>query len=216
LDESVSANESEKARIAQLLEYERALWQRKIQYVAGVDEAGRGPLAGPVVAAAVIFPADIFIPGINDSKKIAPQKRLALLPVIQKKAIAFATAAICEKTIDQINILQASFEAMRLALEQLSVSPQHVLVDGRPLPGIPCRQTSLIKGDQKSFSIAAASILAKVTRDQMMETYDHIYPQYGFVKHKGYCTQEHVEALRKYGLSPIHRRSFRVKGLTLE
>ena len=213
MTDPIHTGENEIERISQLLQYENALWQRGVQFVAGVDEAGRGPLAGPVVAAAVIFPTNIFIAGINDSKKISHNKRLELLPIIQNESIAFAVGVICEKTIDQINILQASFEAMRLALEQLTVPPQHILVDGKSIPNIPCRQTPILKGDQKSFSIAAASIIAKVTRDQMMETYDRMYPQYGFVKHKGYCTQEHVTALRKYGLSPIHRRSFKVKGL---
>lgn len=207
--------QNEKERISRLLEYEKTLWHRGIRCIAGVDEAGRGPLAGPVVAAAVIFPADIFIADIDDSKRLTPQKRLELCPIIQKESIACATGVVCEKTIDRINILQASFEAMRLALEQLSVSPQHVLVDGKSIPHISCQQTPIVRGDQKSYSIAAASIVAKVTRDRMMEIYDRMYPQYGFIKHKGYCTQQHIAALRKYGFSPIHRRSFRVKGLEL-
>jgi ribonuclease HII len=213
LADAVCRSSVEKERISKLLQYEKALWGRGVQLIAGVDEAGRGPLAGPVVAAAVIFPEDVFIAAVNDSKKLTPQKRLELVPIIQKESIAFATGVVCEKTIDQINILQASFEAMRLALEQLSVSPQHVIVDGKSIPHIPCRQTPIIHGDQKCFSIAAASIIAKVTRDQLMEVYDRMYPQYGFIKHKGYGTRQHIAALRKYGFSPIHRRSFRVKGL---
>ncbi len=213
--DSVSAHEKEKSRIFQLLQYERTLWNRGLRFVAGVDEAGRGPLAGPVVAAAVIFPSNVFIPCIDDSKKVTRSRRIELCQTIREEAISFGVGVVCEKTIDRINILQASLEAMRLALEQLSVSPEHVLIDGTFVPDISCQKTAIIKGDQKCYSIAAASIVAKVTRDEMMETYDRMYPQYGFAKHKGYCTQDHINALQKHGWSPIHRRSFKVKGLQL-
>ena len=213
--DSVSVHEKEKKRIFQLLQYERTLWNRGLRFVAGVDEAGRGPLAGPVVAAAVIFPSNICIPGIDDSKKVTHPRRVGLCQTIREEAISFGVGVVCEKTIDRINILQASLEAMRLALEQLSVFPEHVLIDGSFVPNISCERTPIIKGDQKCYSIAAASIIAKVTRDKMMETYDKMYPQYGFAKHKGYCTQDHITALKKHGWSPIHRRSFKVKGLQL-
>ena len=195
--DSVSIHEKEKNRIFQLLQYERTLWNRGLRFVAGVDEAGRGPLAGPVVAAAVIFPSNSFIPCIDDSKKVTRPRRIELCQTIREEAISFGVGVVCEKTIDRINILQASLEAMRLALEQLSVSPEHVLIDGTFVPDISCQKTAIIKGDQKCYSIAAASIVAKVTRDQMMETYDRMYPQYGFAKHKGYCTQDHINALKK-------------------
>jgi ribonuclease HII len=213
LADSVSVHEKEKSRIFQLLEHERILWNRGLQFIAGVDEAGRGPLAGPVVAAAVIFPPNIFIPGIDDSKKIIHSRRVVLCQKIREEAVSFGIGIVSEKTIDRINILRASLEAMRLALEQLSVFPQHVLIDGSFVPDIPCEKTPIIKGDQKCYSIAAASIVAKVTRDEMMETYDRMYPHYGFAKHKGYGTRDHIKALKKHGWSPIHRRSFKVKGL---
>jgi ribonuclease HII len=215
LTDSVSIHEKEKNRIFQLLEYERTLWNRGMRFVAGVDEAGRGPLAGPVVAAAVIFPSNICIPGIDDSKKVVHSRRVELCQMIRKEAISFGIGVVCEKTIDRINILQASLKAMRLALEQLSVVPEHVLIDGTFIPNISCERTPIVKGDQKCYSIAAASIIAKVTRDEMMENYDRMYPQYGFAKHKGYCTRDHITALKRYGWSPIHRRSFKVKELDL-
>ena len=180
--------------------------------MAGVDEAGRGPLAGPVVAAAVIFPSDVFIDGIDDSKKLTPQKREALFLLIQQEALAVATGMVSEKTIDRINILQASYEAMRKAIEGLSVHPEHLLIDGHELPEKSYPQTAIVGGDGKSFSIAAASIVAKVTRDHMMTAFDNMYPQYGFARHKGYGTKQHVEAIRTYGPCEIHRKSFRIKG----
>lgn len=215
MNDSFSTHDKEKIRIFQLLEYERALWSRGMRFVAGVDEAGRGPLAGPVVAAAVVFPPNICISGIDDSKKITHSRRVELCQMIQKEAISFSVGVVCEKTIDRINILQASLEAMRLALEKLSVAPEHVFIDGSFIPDVSYERTPIVKGDQKCYSIAAASIIAKVTRDEMMENYDRMYPQYGFAKHKGYCTRDHIAALKKYGWSPIHRRSFKVKGLQL-
>lgn len=207
-----SIDPQERTRIFEILRYEKELWKKGIQFVAGIDEAGRGPLAGPVVAAAVIFPKDVFISGVDDSKKLTPVQREELFKIIQNEAIAAATGVVSEKEIDRINIFQASFKAMRMAIGRLSVQPEHLLIDGKPLPEKFYPQTPIVKGDQKSFSVAAASIIAKVTRDRMMVEYDKIYPQYGFARHKGYCTRQHVEAIRKHGYCEIHRRSFRVKG----
>lgn len=198
-------------RIKQLFSFEAKLWSQGLKHVAGVDEAGRGPLAGPVVAAAVIFPRGIYIPGIDDSKKLSPGKREYLFPIIQKKAIAFAVGIVDEKEIDAINILQATFKAMYLAISKLSVEPQHILVDGRANPYLNHTQTAIIGGDALSFSIAAASILAKVTRDRIMINLDQTYPSYGFAQHKGYPTKQHIAAIEQHGLCPIHRKSFKVK-----
>ncbi len=195
-----------------MLHYEQKLWNSGLEFVAGVDEAGRGPLAGPVVAAAVIFPQDIFIAGINDSKKLSSSRREELLEIIQRKALSFAVGIVDEKEIDRINILRATFKAMRMAIGSLSIHPEHLLIDGGPLPEKIYPQTAIVKGDQKSFSIAAASIVAKVVRDRMMVKYDKEYPQYGFARHKGYGTKEHVNAIRKYGPCEIHRRSFKIRG----
>ncbi len=176
--------------------------------ICGIDEAGRGPLSGNVVAAAVILPRDVDIPGLNDSKKLTEKKREKLFPVIMEKAIAVGVGMATPEEIDRLNILNADMLAMRRAVEALDVSPDLALVDGNiardfPLPAIP-----VIKGDALSLSIAAASVIAKVTRDRMCLEDDAAYPVYGFGKHKGYGTKEHMEALRTYGPSPIHRRSF--------
>lgn len=203
---------SEKDRIDHLLKHERALWREGEVYIAGVDEAGRGPLAGPVVAGAVIFPENVFIEGIDDSKKLNSKKRDDLFPIILNAAISVGFGIVSEKIIDQINILQASYKAMKIALKKLSVRPTHILVDGYSIPGSSFRQTPLVKGDSRCFSIAAASIIAKVIRDRLMVKYDRLYPQYGFARHKGYCTKRHIEAVEKFGLCKIHRRSFQVKG----
>ncbi|MBN2028640.1 ribonuclease HII [bacterium] len=205
------SDDDEKVRIHQMLRYEKELWEKGIHYVAGIDEAGRGPLAGPVVAAAVIFPPDVFISGINDSKKLSSKKREALYPIIQDRAIVFSTGLVNEKEIDRINILQASYRAMRMAIGKLPIRPQHLLIDGRPLPEKFYPQTAIEGGDRKSFSIAAASIVAKVTRDRLMIAYDKKYPNYGFAQHKGYGTQAHVEAIRQHGLCDIHRKTFHIK-----
>jgi len=205
-------NEDEKKRIVEMLRYERNLWEKGIEYVAGIDEAGRGPLAGPVVAAAVIFPSGVFIAGINDSKKLSPKQREELFPIIRDKALAFSTGIVTEKEIDRINILQASFQAMRMAIGRLGIRPGHLLIDGSPLPENFFPQTAIIGGDRESFSIAAASIVAKVTRDHLMIEYDKQYPQYGFAQHKGYGTKAHVETIRQYGLCAIHRKTFHIKG----
>ncbi len=193
------------------LHYERSLWAAGAQHVAGVDEAGRGPLAGPVVAAAVIFPPEPHIPGVNDSKKLSPAQRELLYQLISSQALAIGVGIIGEETIDRINILQATYCAMKQAIASLEIAPVHVLVDGRPIPDLNIPQTAIIGGDGKCFSIAAASIIAKVTRDRLMLDYDRQYPQYGFAQHKGYPTRKHVQAIIEHGFCPIHRTSFKIK-----
>ena len=194
-----------------MLKYEQQLWNSGIKYVVGIDEAGRGPLAGPVVAAAVAFPRDISIPGINDSKKLSPSKREILFDLIHEEAIAIGVGVCDEKVVDEINILQATYQAMKQAVAGLSIQPDHVLVDGRSIPDFNLPQTAIVGGDGKCFSIAAASIIAKVTRDRIMIEYDRQYPQYGFAQHKGYPTKKHIQAIIKHGFCPIHRTSFRIK-----
>ncbi|HCD44601.1 MAG TPA: ribonuclease HII [Lachnoclostridium sp.] len=176
--------------------------------VCGIDEAGRGPLAGPVVAGAVILPRACEILFLNDSKKLSEKRREALYEEIQEKASAFAVGVVGADRIDEINILQATYEAMRQAISKLGVEPEVLLNDAVTIPGIAVSQVPIIKGDSKSVSIAAASIMAKVTRDHMMEEYDKIFPEYGFAKHKGYGTAAHINALKEFGPCPIHRRSF--------
>ncbi len=195
--------------MSSLWNYEHAAFQEGCRLVCGVDEAGRGPLAGPVCAAAVILPPDLEIEGLNDSKKLTDKRRRALYDVITDQAIAYGIAFASEQEIDEINILQATFLAMRRAVEQLAIKPDLALVDGNREPdfgAIPVK--TIIKGDSLSASIAAASILAKVTRDRYMEEQDKIYPQYGFALHKGYGTQAHYAALREFGACPLHRRTF--------
>ena len=176
--------------------------------VAGIDEAGRGPLAGPVVAAAVILPKDIFLPFLNDSKKVTEKRRDVLFDQIKQEAIAYGIGIASNALIDEINILQATYEAMREAISKLSKTPDILLVDAVHIPNISLKQVGIVKGDAKSVNIAAASILAKVTRDRLMLEYDKIYPEYGFASNKGYGTAKHIEALKAYGACNIHRRTF--------
>lgn len=196
-----------------MLKYERRLWKIGKKHIVGIDEAGRGPLAGPVVAAAVVFPQNIMIAGVNDSKKLSPSKREMLYDVIYKKALAIGVGIGDEKLIDKINILQATFRAMKEAIASLPIQPEHVLVDGTIIPDFNIPQTAIPGGDGKCFSIAAASIIAKVTRDRMMVAYDCLYPQYGFAQHKGYPTKNHIQAITKHGYCPIHRTSFKIKNI---
>ena len=179
-----------------------------LNVICGVDEAGRGPLAGPVCAAAVILPEHLQIPGLTDSKKLTDKKRRELFPVIQQQAIAYGIGLASEAEIDEINILQATFLAMRRALEQLTVLPEIALIDGNRETDFGLPVKTVVKGDSLSANIAAASVLAKVTRDNIMVELAQQYPEYGFEIHKGYGTKAHYEALRTYGPSPIHRRSF--------
>lgn len=191
---------------------ENTMWEIEdslgLQVICGVDEAGRGPLAGPVCAAAVILPKHLQIPGLTDSKKLTDKKRRELFPMIQEQAIAYGIGLASESEIDEINILQATFLAMRRALDQLSVRPEITLIDGNRETDFGLPVKTVVKGDSLSANIAAASILAKVTRDNLMVELAEKYPEYGFEIHKGYGTKAHYEALRTYGPCPIHRRSF--------
>lgn len=207
----LDAYEKEKERTKALWEYENRY--SEYAYICGIDEVGRGPLAGPVVAGAVILPRNCGILYINDSKKLSKSRREELYEQIMEQAVAAAVGFASPERIDEINILQATYEAMREAISKLSVSPDILLNDAVTIPHIECRQIPIIKGDSKSISIAAASIIAKVTRDRLMVEYDRIFPEYGFASHKGYGAASHIEALKKYGPTPIHRRSF-IKNFT--
>ncbi len=200
------AYEDELLRTERLKTYERKY--EHLGWICGIDEVGRGPLAGPVVACAVILPKDCDILYLNDSKKLTAAKREELFSVIMEKAVSVGIGMRSHERIDEINILQATYEAMRDAVSQLSVTPQVLLNDAVRIPGIDIMQVPIIKGDAKSVSIAAASIVAKVTRDRMMCEYDRQMPQYGFSSNKGYGSAEHIAAIRQYGPCPIHRRTF--------
>lgn len=205
--------EKELARLEAMKEYERTY--ESCAFICGIDEAGRGPLAGPVVAAAAVLPKDCRILYLNDSKKLSEKKRDLLFDEIQEKAVAWGVGMADAGRIDEINILQATYEAMRQAVGKLGIVPDILLNDAVIIPRLEMKQVSIVKGDAKSVSIAAASILAKVTRDRMMAEYDQLFPQYGFARHKGYGTAAHIQALREYGPCPIHRRSF-LKNFHLE
>ena len=198
--------EAEKARMYEMFSYERKY--AEYEYICGVDEVGCGPLAGPVVSAAVILPKDCDILYLNDSKKISENKREEIYDEIMAKAISVGIGFASPERIDEINIRQADFEAMRMALSKLTVEPDFIMVDGYPIGGIDKKQISIVKGDAKSASIAAASIIAKVTRDRMMTDYDTVFPGYDFASNKGYGSKKHTEALKKLGPTPIHRRTF--------
>ena len=198
--------EKELLRTEKLKEYEKKY--SSFSYICGIDEVGRGPLAGPVVAGAVILPKDCDILYLNDSKKLSEKKREELYDIIMEKAVSTGLGFIAPQRIDEINILQATYEAMREAIGKLNPTPDLLLNDAVHIPGVPIKQVPIIKGDAKSISIAAASIIAKVTRDRLMVKYDEIYPEYGFASNKGYGAQMHIDALRKFGPTPIHRRSF--------
>ena len=201
--------EKELLRIDALKIYERKY--ADYAFICGVDEVGRGPLAGPVVAGAVILPKDCNILYINDSKKLSEKKREELYDVIMEQAVVTGIGMASPARIDEINILQATYEAMRSAINNLNPSPDILLNDAVTIPKVDIKQVPIIKGDAKSISIAAASVLAKVTRDRIMEEYDKKYPEYGFAKHKGYGTKQHIQALEQFGASPIHRRTFITK-----
>ena len=204
----------EDLRLEKMLTYEKELYAQGIQLIAGVDEVGRGPLAGPVVAAAVILPKNCKIPGLNDSKKIPKSKHQAIYQAVLDQAISVGIGVKDNHVIDQVNIYEATKLAMLEAIHELEPQPQHLLIDAMKLD-LPISQTSIIKGDANSLSIAAASIVAKVTRDQMMAAYDQEYPGYDFGQNAGYGTSKHLEGLEKYGVTPIHRRSFEpIKSMT--
>ena len=196
----------ERVRLEGMREFENKY--SDLAYVAGIDEAGRGPLAGPVVAAAVILPKDIFLPFLNDSKKVTEKRRDVLFDEIKQNAIAYGIGIASNTLIDEINILQATYEAMREAIHALEKTPDVLLVDAVHIPDINIKQVGIVKGDAKSVNIAAASILAKVTRDRLMAEYDKIYPEYGFASNKGYGTATHIAALKEVGPCAIHRKSF--------
>ena len=198
--------EEEKKRIENMSIYERKY--ADFQYICGIDEVGRGPLAGPVVAGAVILPKDCDILYLNDSKKLSEKMREALYDEIMEKAVATGIGIVGPGRIDEINILQATYEAMRMAIDNLKVRPDLLLNDAVTIPEVDIKQVPIIKGDAKSISIAAASIIAKVTRDRMMKDYHELFPEYGFNKHKGYGSKEHIQSIQQYGPSPIHRRTF--------
>lgn len=190
-----------------LLAYEKELYKKDITLIAGVDEVGRGPLCGPVVACACILPKNYLIDGLNDSKKVSEKKREQLYEILTKDAIGYGIGIVSPKRIDEINILEASKEAMKIAINNLSIKPEHVLIDAVKL-NLDVPSTSIIKGDAKSASIAAASIIAKVTRDRMMYDLDKEYPEYGYASHKGYGTKKHIEAVKKYGVKEFYRFTF--------
>ena len=201
--------EREIERLNKLKEYEKKLYDKGIKYIAGIDEAGRGPLAGPVVVGCVIMPQDSFIEYVNDSKKVSETKREMLYEKITNEAIAWGTGIVMQDEIDEINILNATKKALTMAIDNLEIKPEVILVDA--LEKIDTHQIpyiSVIKGDAKIYSISAASIVAKVTRDRIMREYDEIYPQYGFASHKGYGTAKHIQAIKEYGICSIHRKNF--------
>mgnify|MGYP002619992069 FL=1 len=201
--------EKEEQRLIQLKEIDKEFFDMGLKYVCGIDEAGRGPLAGPVVVASVILPENSMIEGINDSKKVSESKREKLYDIILQEAISYGIGIIYQDEIDDINILQATKKGLHEAVMKMEIKPNVILVDaltGIDTLGIPYK--SIIKGDAKSYSIGAASIIAKVTRDRIMREWDKVYPEYGFAGHKGYGTAKHIEAIKKYGLTPIHRKTF--------
>ncbi len=201
--------EKEIDRLKLLKKYEEELYNEGLEYIAGIDEAGRGPLAGPVVVGCVILPKDSFIEGVNDSKKISEKKREKLYEEITKEAIAWGVGIVDQNEIDEINILNATKKALTISIKSLKVKPDRILVDALEhidTCGIP--YTSIVKGDAKNYSIAAASIIAKVTRDRIMYEWDKVYPQYGFASHKGYGTAKHIQAIKENGICMLHRKSF--------
>ena len=205
-EKKLTAHQKELDRMEHMFEYERQ--HADCQYICGIDEVGRGPLAGPVVAAAVILPKDCDILYLNDSKQLSEKKREELYDEIIEKAVAYGIGMADEKLIDQINILNADYEAMRIAIRKLTVQPDLLLNDAVKIPEVEIPQVPIIKGDAKSVSIAAASIIAKVTRDRLMVEYDKVLPGYDFASNKGYGTKKHIEGLKELGPSPIHRRTF--------
>ncbi|MDR1000263.1 MAG: ribonuclease HII [Clostridiales bacterium] len=199
------------ARLERMSEFEKQYYDSGARYIAGADEVGRGSLAGPVLACAVILPRGLKIPGVNDSKKLSPPRRELLSRIIREQALAYAFGAVDPKTIDEINIYNATVAAMTAALDKLSIAPDAVLTDAMKLPSVTCPLRSIVHGDALSITIAAASVLAKVERDAMLTKYHEIWPVYGFDKHKGYGTKAHINAIREHGLCPVHRVTFSQK-----
>ena len=208
LSKKLDKIKAENERLELINTFENEGYEKGYTYIGGIDEAGRGPLAGPVVAAVVVFKPGTKIEGINDSKKLSESKREELFDIIKNEALDYGIGIVQREEIDEYNILNATYMAMKKALNCLKQTPDYLLVDAAHVPDIDIEQKSIIKGDSKSISIAAASILAKVTRDHIMYEYDKIYPEYGFESHKGYGTDKHYQAIREHGITPIHRRSF--------
>jgi ribonuclease HII len=208
VDRRRRANRSEGQRLRTILRYERELWDRGVVHVAGVDEAGMSPLAGPVAAGAVIFRPGFRLAGVDDSKKLDARERERLAPIIQENAVAWAVGFVEPEEIDRINIYWAGILAMQRAVDGLAVTPEHILIDARKLKSTTIAQQRIFKGDEKSLTIAAASILAKTARDARMRQLHALYPEYGFARHKGYPVKDHVAALARHGACPVHRRSF--------
>lgn len=204
----VDAYDTEVVRSEKMYEFEHKYWEMGNRYICGIDEVGRGPLAGPVVACAVILPKNELLLHLNDSKQVAPKKREILYDIIREKAVSYGIGVVSEKRIDEINILQATYEAMRMAISNLNVTPDILLNDAVKIPQVSIRQIPIIKGDTLSASIAAASIVAKVTRDRMMVEYDKVFPGYDFASNMGYGSARHYEGLQKYGPCEIHRKTF--------
>lgn len=205
--QAIQAEIDENFRLASMLSYEKELYNKGISFIAGVDEVGRGPLAGPVVAAAVILPQNCKIKGLNDSKKIPKKKHEEIFQAVKEKALAIGIGVMDNHVIDQVNIYEATKLAMKEAIAQLQIKPEHLLIDAMKLD-LPISQTSIVKGDANSLSIAAASIVAKVTRDKIMANYDQEFPGYDFSQNAGYGTAKHLEGIAKLGITPIHRTSF--------
>lgn len=201
--------EKEEERLHLLKEEEGKLYKTRLNYICGIDEAGRGPLAGPVVVGAVILPKNSFIEGVNDSKKVSEKKREILYEKITEEAIAWSVGIIDQKMIDEVNILNATKLGVTEALTKLKKKPELILVDAlQNMDTLGINYKSIIKGDAKCYCIAAASIIAKVTRDRIMRQWDEVFPEYGFAKHKGYGTKTHIEAIKQYGICPLHRKTF--------
>ncbi len=208
IEKKIQKHEEEMARLIEMHAFEKEARKKGYKLVAGIDEAGRGPLMGPVVASAVILPDDCIIEGLDDSKKLSEQKRDQLFEVIQEKALAIGVGMADENEIDSINILNATKNAMKRAVEDMGMDPDYLLIDAVELADTGIDQEALIKGDARSLSIAAASVIAKVTRDRIVESLETQYPGYGFAQHKGYGTKAHYEAIEKLGITPVHRKSF--------
>ncbi|MEW6089111.1 MAG: ribonuclease HII [bacterium] len=196
--------------------YEKLVWSKGCNFIAGVDEVGRGPLAGPVVACALILPKEFYLEEIDDSKKLSPRKREELFDIIKNKALTLGLGRVDENVVDRINVRQACFLAMKKAIKSLEIKPGCLLVDGEKIPQIGIPQIPVIRGDSLSFTISSASIIAKVTRDRLMDEYHKLWPEYNFINHKGYGTKEHLLSLKKHGPCPIHRRSYQPVKETVE
>jgi len=201
----------DQTELKMMITYENEYYAQGASFIAGVDEVGRGPLAGPVLACAVILPQGLYIEGIDDSKRLSEKKRVNLDRIIRETALTVSIGVVDVETIDNINILQATIKAMNSAVNGLTVQPDVVLIDSLTLPDIKIKQRAIVKGDSLSMTIAAASIVAKVARDEMMKIYHELYPEYGFDQHKGYGTAKHINAIRTFGMCPIHRQSFSSK-----